>query len=351
VRGIEMYEKKRIGIFGAGAIGSVVGGLLSRAGHDITLIDTWYEHVDQINKNGLIVTNQEASYRCKPKAVHINKLQEIKEKFDIGIIAVKSYDTDWATYALKNYVKEEGFFVDFQNGINDLRIAEIVGKEKTLGCIITISAAVFEPGHAWRTDSRKDVCFKIGEVSGGVSDRLKDFVDIMQSVGLSDYTEDLISQRWSKLMVNCMANPLAGLTGWGTSKVRTETITQNIAIQIASEVVQVAKSEGYNMGKIMGMMPENFVDAANGKNIEEIKNQFLDAANQAGSASRPSFGQDVLKKRRTEIDYLTGFVSAIGKNNNIQTPFCDKITKIVNKLGVGFDPSPEHIFELEKMLR
>ena len=73
-----MYIKKRIGVFGAGAIGGVVGGLLSRAGHDVTLIDTWVEHVDQINKNGLLVTNQESLYRCKPKAVHINQLQEIK---------------------------------------------------------------------------------------------------------------------------------------------------------------------------------------------------------------------------------------------------------------------------------
>jgi len=345
-----VYIKKRIGVFGAGAIGGVVGGLLSRAGHDVTLIDTWVEHVDQINKNGLLVTNQESLYRCKPKAVHINQLQEIKEQFDIGIIAVKSYDTEWATYALKNYVKDKGFFVDFQNGINDLRIADIVGKENTLGCIITISAAVFEPGHSWRTDNRKDVCFKVGEISGGVSERLKDFVAIMQSVGLSDLTEDLLSERWSKLMVNCMANPLAGLTGWGTSKVRTEPLTQNIAIQIASEVVMVAKSEGYKLGKIMGMQPEDFVDAASGKNIEEIKNQFLDAAKQAGSASRPSFGQDVLKKRRTEIDYLTGYVNDIGKKNKIPTPFCKKITEIVNSLGVGFDPSPKHIDELEKML-
>jgi 2-dehydropantoate 2-reductase len=345
-----MYDKKRIGVFGAGAIGGVVGGLLSRAGHDVTFIDTWYEHIEKINSNGLIVKNQESEYLCKPKAIHINNLQGIKEKFDIGIIAVKSYDTEWATHALKNYVKDEGYFVDFQNGINDLKIASIVGEEKTLGCIITISAVASKPGYAWRTDNRKDVCFKIGEVSGGITERLKDFVAMMQAVGLSGYTEDLLSERWSKLMVNCMANPLAGLTGWGTSKVRTEPITQNVAIQIASEVVKVAKSEGYKMGKIMGMEPDNFVDAANGKNIEEIKNQFLDAAKQAGSASRPSFGQDVLKKRRTEINYLTGYVSDMGKKNNISTPFCNKITEIVNDLGVGFDPSPEHIEELEKML-
>ena len=243
-----MHEKKRIAVFGAGGIGGVVGGMLSKAGHDLTLIDTWHEHVTEIQNNGLEVTNQDEVHLCKPKAIHLNKLQEIKEKFDIGIIAVKSYDTEWVTHALKNYVKDDGYFVDFQNGINDLKVAEIVGKEKTLGCVILISAMATEPGKARRTDSRPDVAYKIGELTGGISDRLKDFVNIMQSVGVSEYTEELISERWSKLMINCMVNPLAGLTGWGTAEVRSKPLTQDIAIQVAAEVVKVAKSEGYSMG-------------------------------------------------------------------------------------------------------
>ena len=55
-------------------------------------------------------------------------------------------------------------------------------------------------------------------------------------------------------------------------------------------------------------------------------------------------------ERRTEIDYLTGYVSKIGKRNRVPTPFCNKITKIVNNLGVGFDPSPDHLKDLERML-
>ena len=56
------------------------------------------------------------------------------------------------------------------------------------------------------------------------------------------------------------------------------------------------------------------------------------------------------EKRRTEIDYLTGFVSQVGKKNNISTPFCDKVTEVVNSLGVGFEPSDENLAEIEKLL-
>ena len=89
----------------------------------------------------------------------------------------------------------------------------------------------------------------------------------MQSVGVSEYTEELISERWSKLMINCMVNPLAGLTGWGTAEVRSKPLTQDIAIQVAAEVVKVAKSEGYSMGKIAGLDPNDFIDAADGKKM------------------------------------------------------------------------------------
>ena len=58
----------------------------------------------------------------------------------------------------------------------------------------------------------------------------------------------------------------------------------------------------------------------------------------------------ILKRRRTEIDYLTGFVSQVGKKNNIPTPFCDKVTEVVNSLGVGFETSDKHLDDIERML-
>ena len=73
-------------------------------------------------------------------------------------------------------------------------------------------------------------------------------------------------------------------------------------------------------------------------------------ARRSGSAGRPSFGQDVLKKRRTEIEFLNGYVSEKGREVNIPTPFNDEIIDIVMDLGIGFDPDPKHLEKLIKML-
>ena len=163
----------RIGIIGAGGIGGVIGGLLSYNGYDVTLVDQWEEHVKAIKKNGLIVETQNGSYTTYPRAISISELQEQKTFFNVSFIVVKSYDTEWATSLMKSYTDpDSGYFVDFQNGINDEKIASIVGKEKSVGSIITIGAGCYEPGKVIRTDNYP-LGFKVGEHDGTISERLK----------------------------------------------------------------------------------------------------------------------------------------------------------------------------------
>src|SRR5690242_4526413 len=142
----------RIGIMGAGAIGSVVGGMLARADHDVTLIDQWPAHVDAINRDGLRLSGTCGEHVVRVRALHLHEAQSIDEPFDHVFLAVKGYDTEWATLFSIRFLKPDaGTIVDFQNGINDERVAALAGRERTLGCVITISAGLYEPGHAMRT--------------------------------------------------------------------------------------------------------------------------------------------------------------------------------------------------------
>src|SRR5216117_4525938 len=212
----------RIGIVGAGAIGSVVGGLLTNAGHDVTLIDQWPEHVEAMRKNGLRLSGTCGDHTVRVNALHIYEAQAISEPFDAVFISVKSYDTEWATSLGIQYLKKpNGVVVDFQHGINDERVAAIAGRERTLGCVITIGAGMYEPGHAMRTDTGT-VGFKLGELDGRDTERARALARILSDVAPARVTTNLWGERWSKLAVNCMANPLAGLSGLGSAEVRSE---------------------------------------------------------------------------------------------------------------------------------
>ena len=134
----------RIGIIGAGAIGSIVGGMLTKAGHDVTLIEQWPEHVEAMKKVGLRLSGTCGEHLVPVKALHIHEVQGLREPFDAVFISVKSYDTEWATaMAVANLRRPDGVVVDFQNGINDERVAAVAGRERTLGCVITISAGMY----------------------------------------------------------------------------------------------------------------------------------------------------------------------------------------------------------------
>ena len=172
---------ERIGIIGAGAIGGVVGGLLTRAGYDVTLIDHWVDHVEAMKQNGLRLSGPLiGDIRVPVNALHLHEVQAIEEPFDLGFVSVKSYDTEWATSFISPLVRDEGAIVDFQNGINDERVAAIAGRDRTLGCVITIGCGMYEPGHCMRTDTRTQG-FKVGELDGVKSDRAARIASIHQS--------------------------------------------------------------------------------------------------------------------------------------------------------------------------
>jgi len=333
----------RIGIIGAGAIGCVVGGLLTKAGHDVTLVDQWPEHIEIMKQRGLRLSGTCGEHTIPVKALHIHELQGVATPFEAVFVSVKSYDTEWAAQMALAYLKQpDGVVVDFQNGVNDERVASVVGKARCLGCVITIGAGMYEPGHAMRTDSGS-VGFKIGEHDGRDTPRAQALARVLNDVAGTKVTTNLWGERWSKLAVNCMANPLAGLSGLGSAEVRTAPIPRRIAIHVAAEVIQVGRAAGYEVEPIYGIDARRFVDAAQGKGWDAVEADMA-ASVKFLTGGRPSMLQDVMKGRRTEIDYLNGYVSQQGKRLGVPTPVNDAVVAAVRRHGVGtLKPDPKNL--------
>jgi 2-dehydropantoate 2-reductase len=338
----------RLGIVGAGAIGCVVGGLLTKAGHDVTLIDQWPEHVETMRRRGLRLTGTCGDHTIAVKALHVHEAQSIAEPFDLLFIAVKSYDTEWATRLGMQYLNNDGLVVDFQNGINDHRVAAVAGTHRTLGCVITIGAGMYEPGVAMRTDSGH-VGFKIGEHDGRDTERARRVADLLTAVAGAKVTTNLWGERWSKLAVNCMLNPLAGLSGLGTAECRTEPGVRRIAVYLGAEVIRVGRANGFDVEPPMGIAAQRYVDAAVGHGLEQVEADLgRDATSRAGG--RPSMLQDVMRGRRTEIEHLNGFVVQEGRRLGVKTPMNEKVVEIYRARGARFTPDQGHLKPLMEMV-
>ena len=339
----------RIGIVGAGAIGCVVGGLLTKAGRDVTLLDQWPEHVEAMKREGLRLSGTCGEHRIPVRALHLHEAQTIEAPFDAAFVSVKSYDTEWATALACAYLRPEGVVVDFQNGLNDERVAAVAGRGRTLGCVITIGAGLYEPGHAMRTDSGA-VGFKVGELDGRDTERARALVALLNDVAPTKLTQNLSGERWSKLAVNCMANPLAGLSGLGSAEVRSEPAPRAIAIRLAAEVIRVGRAAGHEVEPIYGIAAERFVDAAEGRGLADVEADMVRSVRFL-TGGRPSMLQDVLRGRRTEIDHLNGFVVGEGRRLGVATPVNEAVVALYRRHGVGrLRPDPKNLEPLSALL-
>jgi 2-dehydropantoate 2-reductase len=347
----------RIGFVGAGAIGANLGGPLTEAGHDVTLIDPWPEHVEAMRSKGLRLSGTVEDRTIPVNAMHLNDAQSITEPFEVVFVAVKSYDTEWATVFAARLMREpDGVIVSSQNGLNDPRVGKIVGEDRTLGCVVLIAAALEEPGHATRADAVSgvnNVRWKIGELDGSDSERAHRIAQAISAAGDSAVTTHLIGERWSKLTINCMVNGLCGLTGLRTGQIFSDGRTRPIAIALAAEAISAAGAVGHTVEPVVGLDPSMFVDGVAGDEglYREVDHNVERVGLLLGeTGGRASALQDVLKGRRTEIDYLNGEVVTAGARLGVPTPMNAAVVNEFERLGTGFTPDPARIEPLNALL-
>ncbi len=344
--------KPKIAIFGAGALGGHVGGYLARDGHDITLIDPWPEHVEHMRAAGLTLEGQTEPERFTQRvtAMHLTELQQVANGrlFDFAFVSVKSYDTVWATEMIRQYLVPGGFTVSLQNGINEERMAGVIGWGKTVGCIAsTIAVELTAPGHVRRNvklGGGQHTIFRVGEPHGRITERAQMIAGMLSCVDSAKTTTNLWGERWSKLAVNCMRNPVAAATGRGGNANDTDDHTRMLAIRIAAEAVEVGQALGYALEPVYGMAPDDVVGAAKGDKpaLGRVEARLSENMKRRSDKQRPSMGQDIEKGRRTEIDFINGLVVEKAATLGIPTPANLGIIEAVKKVERGeAKPGPE----------
>lgn len=351
--------EQRIAVIGAGAVGGYVGGHLARLGHDVTLIDAWPEHIDAIRARGLEITGVTAAERAvvRPNTMHLADVQNLvrQRPIDIAIVSVKSYDTEWATTLIRPYLAPDGYVVSLQNCINEERIAAIVGWGRIIGCIAArISVDLYEPGRIRRTvpmGGAAHTVFRAGEPHGRITKRLEQFVAMIAGIDSVKATTNLWGERWSKLCVNGMRNPVSAATGLSGNEMDTLPAIRRVSIRLGGEAVRVGQALGYDIEKIGNLDPERLARAAGGDAaaFDEIDAVLLAGSNAAGrnDLQRPSMGQDILKGRRTEIEFMNGFVAAQGEKVGRPAPTHAAITALVQRIERGeITPRPEHLLDM-----
>ena len=348
---------KRIAFVGAGALGGYVGGYFAQQGQDVTLIDMWPENIEAMRTRGIEldgVTPEEKFTVKSVKTMHLTEVQSLSKQqpIDIAFVSVKSYDTEWATMLIKPYLAPDGYVVSLQNCVNEEKIAGIVGWGKVVGVVASvISVEMFDAARIRRTAAKggdKHTVFRVGEVHGAISARVRELVELFSKIDSAKATTNLWGERWSKLAQNGMRNGVSAATGLTTAQCDLNAEIRRFAIRLGAEAIRVAQALGYELEKIGGVKPEVLAQAGEGgrEAMAEVEEHMIARTkeNPRGDMQRPSMAQDMYKGRRTEIDFMNGYIIDKGKLLGLPTPSHEKLVDLVRKVERGdIAASPSHL--------
>jgi 2-dehydropantoate 2-reductase len=349
----------RIAIMGTGAVGGYAGAHMAHAGEDVTFIDMWPENVDAMRRDGIRVAHLRdvPEFTTAPvRALHLTEVQRVSREapFDIVFVCTKSYDTAWAATMMRQYLSPGGFMVSLQNCMNEAAIAEVVGWGRVLGAIASsITVDLAAPGHVKRASGKGGAAhtvYRVGEVHGRTTDRV---TEVARLLALSDsalVTPNLWGERWSKLVTNAMGNGLSACTGLISRDILLDDTLRRFTARLGSEAIRVGEALGYALEEILHLDPATIAGAGEGEpeaSAAYDAHRLAEAAKPGGGAHRPSMGQDMVKGRRTEIEFLNGFIVDRGQEVGIATPANAALTRIVQAVERGeLQPDPRHILEL-----
>jgi 2-dehydropantoate 2-reductase len=317
-------------IIGAGAIGGTVGAFMTRAGHDVTVVDIVREHVDAINREGLLITGIRGDHRYPLRAIHASDLAGPLRNV---ILAVKGHFTeDVVRDQIEPLLADDGYVVSLQNGLNEETIAGIIGPERTVGAFVHFGADYLAPGHV-QLGQEQDIY--LGELDGSITPRLLELQDALSSVMPVHLTDNIFGYLWGKLVYGSMAFAVSTVDA-KVPEVLSDPRGHEVARAASIETATVASALDYDVQPIGRFYPSAFIP---GPNLIERADAALAEfrAEMAGSMKQHmGIWRDLkIKKRATEVDVQCAVVVDRAATAGIDVPVNRAIVRVIHEIEDG----------------
>ena len=297
-------------------MGSVYAGLLAAAGHEVWAVDTWREHVEAMQKNGLSVEGASGD-----RTVKVNATTDTK---DVGlcdhvIVATKTMHVESAARASLALLGPETMVISIQNGLGGPdTTANVIGKERVLvGVVGGFGASMKGPGHAHHNGWE---LVRLGEYAAPITPRLESVASVWESGGFRVKCFDDIDQLvWEKLICNVCFSGTCAVTERTILEVMEDADTWKVASGCAVEAYQVALARGIKL------------------DINDPVAYVRNFGNKIPHA-RPSMLLDHMAGRMSEIEAINGAIPPAALAQGLSAPFNTVVSALVRakerKLGV-----------------
>jgi 2-dehydropantoate 2-reductase len=304
----------KITIVGPGSMGCLFAGFLSKqkSKHQVWLLDKTLDRAKRISLSGIVIegiSNLKTSVNITTDAKSIGPC-------DLVIIATKAYDTEQALKSIGPLVSDESNILTLQNGIGNAQlITDMFGLERTVCGITYHGAWCISDGRVNHAGKGETI---IGKPTGKIFRDLRNISNAFNEAGiLTKTSKDITGVQWSKLIINAGINPLSAICRIPNGSLIKHEGTREIMRQL---VVEAAKTAKKNKVKLVYEDPIGKAESVCESTCSNISSML----------------QDVLGKKRTEIDFINGAVSRYAKSAGIKTPANDMIAQIIRAIEASY---------------
>ncbi|MBU2541300.1 MAG: 2-dehydropantoate 2-reductase [Candidatus Omnitrophica bacterium] len=304
----------KIVVVGPGAIGSLLAAYLTKGKNEVWLLDKDKSRAKRINDTGIRLEGVSGNWRSKVNAS--DNVCDIKAA-DFIIICVKSYDTQKALKGLRSLLGEESLIITLQNGIGNIElINDIFSNNQVAAGSTNMGATLLTPGHIRHAGLGETV---LGKLDGKITSQLRTLREIFNTCGLSTrISRDIKGLLWSKLIINVGINALTAITGLNNGRLIEYEWTHKILKDTVTEAIKVTKRKRIKL----------IFDDPLGK---------VESVCEATAKNVSSMLQDVLRQKKTEIDFINGVIVRHGQSLGIATPINLMLYELVKTIEASYE--------------
>ena len=230
---------------------------LTKAGLDVMLIDQWPEHVQAMRERGQHRDAGRDAAGAGARVQSVRRLHVHRAQFDIVLLLMKAYDTRWACQLIEPYLKPDGLVAGVQNGMTDDIIAEVVGPERTMGCVIEISSMMFDPGIVTRHSPPPRSWFAVGSIDrrpAAGRTRSPTCCDIPAASRSSTISAPA---KWMKLVSNATTLVTTAILGMPMLEAAKIPAMRELMLRSGQEALDTGAAIGHPVLPIFGLKPED----------------------------------------------------------------------------------------------
>jgi 2-dehydropantoate 2-reductase len=304
---------------------------LTRAGHDVLLVDVHEEHVAALQRDGLTVEDARGNWRVPVKAA---TPAAVRGPLDLVLLAVKAQATPTALDRLVPHLTDASVVVSVQNGLNEEVIAERIGATRTVGCLVNWAADWIGPGRILFGGSGS---FVVGELDGRMTPRVRDLADLLSAVMPTGTTDNVWGCLWAKVCLAALLFATALTDETVYDVVERPFPTQRMLVLLVAEAMAVAEASGVRLVAFDEYDPALYRNGAAGDRaaIEEAMTIVARFYRRHTKVKTGVWRDLAVRKRKTEVDSQLGVVTAKARRVGVPTPLLDRVIAMIHDLESG----------------